>query len=205
MKFSSTVALPFLRLFFTVALIFLQTLGTACQDNQVSRVRIKLHDLPSEGQHDQNQHSNDSAAKPAQALPACPPAGITPLEPLHKGTGDHKVTLSWNASRPSDDAGSEAVGYCLYRSTTKMAAQKNPTCKKCEQVNAVPVTSTGCIDNLVVDGANYYYVVTAINAKGLLSIASPEISVSIPSAKQSLKPPSASSVPLCRGPAAGSP
>lgn len=173
-------------------LVLLPAIVLGCQHDDGSRLRIQLHDLPS-----------DKAAvssEPTQPPLVCPPAGVAPLQTGAPGTGDHKVTLTWNASAGSNDPGSAAVGYCLYRSAKKNAAKKNPTCKDCEQVNRVPIPPVGpregCIDDLVADGAQYYYVVAAINAKGSLSSASNEIPVRIPSA-HSVKP-SPSQLPLCR-------
>jgi hypothetical protein len=170
------------------ALLLVEAIAVGCQKDD-SRVRIQLHDLPSD--------KAAVATKPVEPPPICPPAGIAPLQPGAAGTGDHKVTLTWNASAQSNNLDSAAVGYCLYRSQKKNLAKKNAICKDCEQVNRVPIPSTGCIDDLVADSAQYYYVVTAINAKGSLSSASNEIPVRIPSA-QSVKATRLSQLPLCR-------
>jgi hypothetical protein len=169
-------------------LILLQAIALGCQHNDTSRVRIELHDLPSD--------KTAVATRPVQPPPVCPPAGVTPLQPGAPGTGHHRVTLTWNASAPSKDPDSIAVGYCLYRSKIWHAAEKNPICKDCEQVNRVPIPSTGCIDDLVADTTHYYYVVAAISAKATLSAASNEIRVRIPP-RSSVKPPP-SQLPLCR-------
>lgn len=132
----------------------------------------------------------------AQAgLPPCPPGGVSPLQASQRGTGHHKVTLSWNAS-PS----STAVGYCLYRSTTQNAAKQKPTCSACEQVNLVPFKGTVCVDDLVQDTTKYYYVVTAIDAKRNLSASSNEVLAPIPAQGQSGSIPVSSPPPsACRG------
>lgn len=136
---------------------------------------------------------------PAPQLPRCPSGGIPAPSAL---AGHHKVTLSWTASLPSDAHPEDnAVGYCLYRSPKKHVAKKNARCSDCEQVNSVPVVGTACVDDLVADGATYYYVSTAINFRGTLSASSNEVPVSIPSSKQSTGPASAVSYPLCRQPA----
>lgn len=175
------------------ALILLQAIGLGCQRNDESRVRIQLHDLPSD--------KAPVLTKPAQPPPVCPPAGIAPLQPGVPGTGHHKVTLTWNASAPSNNPDSAAYGYCLYRSRKKNVAKKNPICHDCEQVNRVPIPPAGpregCIDDLVADSARYYYVVAAINGKGTLSATSNEIAVPIPSA-HSGKAPQSNQLPLCR-------
>jgi hypothetical protein len=169
-------------------LLLIAAIALGCQKDN-SRVRIQLHDLPSD--------KAAVVAKPVQRPPVCPPAGIAALQPGAPGTGDHKVTLTWNASTPSNNLDGAAVGYCLYRSKKKNVAKKNPICQDCEQVNRVPIPSTGCIDDLVADSAHYYYVVAAINSKGSLSSASNEIPVAIPQ-RQSVKPPKPSQLPLCR-------
>jgi hypothetical protein len=109
------------------------------------------------------------------------------------------VTLSWNPSLPSPHPEDNAVGYCLYRSRKKHVAKKNARCSECEQVNSVPIAGTACIDDLVADGATYYYVSTAISSQGTLSTSSNEVPVSIPSNKPSAGPASAA-LPLCRQP-----
>jgi hypothetical protein len=174
-----------------LVLLLIGALASGCQKDDVSRVRIQLHDLPSD-------KTAAVVAKPVQPPPVCPPAGIAPLQPGAPGTGDHKVTLTWNGSAASNNLDSAAVGYCLYRSKKKRVAKKNPICTDCEQVNRVPIASTGCVDDLVVDNAQYYYVVAAINSKSDLSSASNEIPVRIPSA-HSVKPANPSALPLCRG------
>lgn len=165
----------------------------ACQHDNISRVRIELHDVPNEKQA--------VSTKPVQPPPVCPPAGLVPLQMGAPGTGDHKVTLTWNASATSSDPDSAAEGYCLYRSKIKHAAKKNPVCPECEQVNRVPLLPTvglqRCIDGVVADSTRYYYVVTAINAKSVLSAPSNEILVSIPSA-HGIKPSQPTALPLCR-------
>jgi hypothetical protein len=107
------------------------------------------------------------------------------------------VTLSWNASVSPSNPESGAVGYCLYRSKKQSAAHKNPTCATCEQVNAVPVASLSCIDNLVEDGVTYYYVVTAINSSSRISSASNEVKVPVRRDHEK-KSASGNSPPLCR-------
>jgi hypothetical protein len=172
-------------------LILVPAIALGCQHNDVSRVRIKLEDSPAE--------KRAAIAKPVQPPPVCPPAGVAPLQPGVPGTGDHKVTLTWNASAPSSDASSAAVGYCLYRSGSqyRQELKKYPRCSDCEQINRVPVLTTGCVDDVVADHTKYYYVVTAINSTGDLSSASNEIPVLIPPG-HSVKPFPPSQLPLCR-------
>jgi hypothetical protein len=142
---------------------------------------------------------NSDGPSPATSLslPACPPAGIQPLQPSSQ-TGHHKVVLSWNANASSPDPEVKTVGYCLYRSSKQHAAKNNPTCHDCEQINPAPIVGTGCVDDLVLDSATYYYAVTAINAKGKISAAMSEALAPIPPGKQSAKSVPATSYPLCR-------
>jgi hypothetical protein len=136
----------------------------------------------------------------AQLAPVCPQAGLTPLQPSQQGTGHHKITLSWKASTPGTNAESNAIGYCLYRSKIQNVAKQNPTCGRCEQINQVPITDTSCVDDLVEDGASYYYVVSAINAKGAISVASNEAPARVPADRQTgLLPSVFSRPPACRG------
>jgi hypothetical protein len=132
-------------------------------------------------------------------FPDCPPGGLLPLQPSPQTTGHHKVTLTWNANAPTPDPASKAVGYCLYRSKTQNAAKLNPICANCERINSMPIAGTGCVDNLVEDGAAYYYVVTAINAAGKISSSSNETPAPIPTSKAVVNSSSASSYPSCRG------
>ena len=140
------------------------------------------------------------------ALPSCSSPALPPIQPLQPGTGDHKVILSWNASAPSGNAESNAVGYCVYRRKEKkkeekkgtIAAKQKPTCDDYEQINLIPVAVTGCVDDLVEDDVKYYYVVTAINSKGIPSSFSNEAPAAIPVEKQTSSisvPP----LPSCRG------
>lgn len=128
-------------------------------------------------------HKRQAYAKAVSASgPRLCPAGGSPALQPSSTTGHHKVLLTWKASaagaRPEDNA----VGYCLYRSLEKDVSKSNATCSGCEQINSVPVLGTACVDDLVQDGALYYYVVTAINGAGNRSSSSNEIPVAIPAA-----------------------
>jgi hypothetical protein len=136
-----------------------------------------------------------AAAEPK--LPLCPAAGVPILQPS-RHTGHHQVALSWNASSPSSDPERKAVGYCLYRSGTRNAAKRSPTCPICEQINKKPIQGTSCLDDLVKDGEKYYYVVTAINARGTSSSSSNETPAKIPSTKEGAGSVPIKSYPLCR-------
>jgi hypothetical protein len=148
------------------------------------------------------------APVPAMAepvLPNCPPAGSPMLQASAPMTGHHRVILSWNASAPSARPEDNAAGYCLYRSKKKDAAKKNATCSDCEQINSVPIIGTGCVDDLVQDRTLYFYVATAISAKGVASSSSNEIPVSIPDHKLSAGSTPVKPYPLCRGTASSTP
>lgn len=143
--------------------------------------------------------ANETGMAMVRPLPPCPQAGVAPIQASQPGTGHHKVTLSWNASPPTADAGSNPAGYCLYRSTTPNAAGKKPTCSACEQINQTPITGTSCLDDLVIDSTRYYYVVAATNVVGTISSSSNEVRVQIPPQNQSGSPLSSPQPPACRG------
>jgi hypothetical protein len=184
---------PWALLGIAILALAIGAFARACSNHKVSRIHIKLEDLPA----DKNLASN----RPVLQQPLrCPAAGIPPLQPSEPGTGDHKVFLKWNASKPSNDAASEAVGYCLYRTTKKDSdAKKNPTCRDCEQINIFPVPGTACMDDLVKDGETYFYVAVAIAQNRDLSTTSNEIRVEIPKTKQpSRRDPPPGLYPACR-------
>ena len=79
-----------------------------------------------------------------------------------------------------------------------MSQKQNSTCSDCEQINAQAIADTRCVDNLVEDGTTYYYVVTAINAKGKISSSSNEIPAQVPLNTDPLKSDSPGSYRLCR-------
>src|ERR1700676_53433 len=110
----------------------------------------------------------------------CPKSNGTVL-PASPQTGHHKVFLTWNASTYFSDRKRHAVGYCLYRSGTPKVAASDPKCDKCEQVYQKPIPGTACVDDLVQDGARYYYVATAVNEDGEPSLLSTETFAPIPS------------------------
>jgi hypothetical protein len=122
------------------------------------------------------------------------------------------VILSWTASVPSSQPESSAIGYCLYRGEkanvaldnvagkkAKKKAKKTFACKRCEQVNFSSFAGTTCVDNLVSDGATYYYVAVAINRGGISSNASNEIRARIPDGPSNFTT-NKSAPPLCREP-----
>lgn len=141
--------------------------------------------------------SGETARIVTKPVLQCPPAGSHPAASIK---GHHKVTLTWNAS-----PGGNIEGYCLYRGPKKhVEKNKKPetpfTCAGCEQINVIPVVPTGCVDDLVKDGATYYYVATALDDHQVLSPASNEVRAEIrgPASSHS----HASPYGLCRGPEA---
>jgi len=140
-------------------------------------------------------------------FPVCPPPDARNAPQSQQIRGNHKVVLSWDASLPSNPE-SKNVRYCVYRrkkqeSDTidlKNALEKNPTCRECELVSPAALLGTRCLDHIVEDGAMYYYVVTAINDKGKMSLSSNAAPATIPVGNQSSSAPLDSPPPpLCRG------
>lgn len=125
----------------------------------------------------------------------CPESLGATLRPSPQ-TGHHKVILTWNASAPSTDPKDQTVGYCLYRSGIQNVAQQDAKCSNCEQINQKPIAGTACVDDLVQDGARYYYVATAINGRGDPSSLSNDTLAQIPSTPQVKG--AAPSYPRCR-------
>ena len=117
------------------------------------------------------------AAKPKPLL--CPESHGTKLKESPE-THHHKVILTWNASTPSTDPKRKAVGYCLYRIATQDLPKRDEKCSTCEQVNEKPISGTACVDDVVQDGASYYYVATAVNEKGDPSSLSTDTLAEIP-------------------------
>lgn len=84
------------------------------------------------------------------------------------GSG-HSATLTWVASTSANVA-----GYNIYRATTSGGPYTT-------LLNATPTSSVTCIDETVLAGQTYYYVVKAVGSDGSLSAASNEASATIPS------------------------
>jgi hypothetical protein len=80
--------------------------------------------------------------------------------------GNHSVGLTWTAST------SPAIGYFIYRRT----GTSGPFSRLDSSID--PLTSF--TDNNVIDGATYFYVVTAVSAGDTESQFSDEVSVTIP-------------------------
>lgn len=137
-------------------------------------------------------------------LPPCPDAPYPKLNAKDAATGHHRVFLTWKASLSASGSEPKALGYCLYRTQTAAKAKDCPTkYPKCEQVNAVPVRGTRCVDELVKDNTTYYYVAIGINSGNAISTTSEEAIAEVPAAgKLNPPPPGADSYPACRVPVA---
>jgi Abnormal spindle-like microcephaly-assoc'd, ASPM-SPD-2-Hydin/Fibronectin type III domain len=87
------------------------------------------------------------------------------------GTGEstsHQVDLSWDAPSSSSDP---VVGYNIYRSTGGSSYQL---------LNSSPDAQTTYVDNNVVSGTTYDYIVESVDASGNESVASNEATATIP-------------------------
>lgn len=133
------------------------------------------------------------SAPGAGADPTCPLLNASMVSSTPPANGGHRVTLTWTASAPPDPKHSAAFGYCIYRGAP---GDPNPGL-----INTVPVSGTSCIDDLVANGGRYSYVVRAISAGGATSVTSNPAPVAIPPIGSSTSPITATSPPLCRGPA----
>jgi hypothetical protein len=148
-------------------------------------------------QSSQPPHKEQKAAVPKTvSLPKCPAVGS---HPVASTSGAHNVTLTWTASATAIKPGSSPIGYCLYRSSSKIVSSgKDFKCVGCEQINLTPITNTGCLDDQVQNETTYYYVAAAINEAGLLSGPSNQAQANVPSASQKPKESGASSYAACR-------
>jgi len=78
----------------------------------------------------------------------------------------HSVALSWNASA------STVSGYNIYRSTVSGGGYA--------RLNSSLVSVLAYTDSTIQSGTTYYYVTTAVDANGVESTYSNEISAAIP-------------------------
>jgi hypothetical protein len=83
-------------------------------------------------------------------------------------TVSHEVDLSWDAPTSSPDP---VAGYNIYRSTDVGVAQL---------INSSIETQTAHVDSAVVSGATYSYIVKSVDKNGVESVASNQITVTIP-------------------------
>jgi fibronectin type 3 domain-containing protein len=87
------------------------------------------------------------------------------------GTGTsaaHEVDLSWSAPDSSPDP---VAGYNIYRSTGSGASQL---------INPSMQTPTSYVDNTVVSGSSYNYIVKSVDSSGAESVPSNQVTVTIP-------------------------
>jgi hypothetical protein len=87
------------------------------------------------------------------------------------GTGTavaHEVDLSWDAPASSPDP---VAGYNIYRATGTGSLVL---------INSSPDSTVAYVDSTVVSGATYSYEVKSVDSSGLESVASNEITVTIP-------------------------
>jgi hypothetical protein len=87
------------------------------------------------------------------------------------GTGaatSHQVDLSWSPPSSSSDT---VKGYNIYRSVGSGSMSL---------LNAAPDTTTSYVDSTVASGTTYSYFVKSVDTKGVESVASNEIQVSVP-------------------------
>jgi len=80
---------------------------------------------------------------------------------------EHVVDLSWTAS-----PGNDIIGYNVYRGNVHGGPYA--------QINSSLVASPLYSDDSVVDGATYYYVVTAVDNQGDQSAYSSEAEAQVP-------------------------
>jgi hypothetical protein len=122
---------------------------------------------------------SEIAARVSAKLTVCPPGGVPIKRASLARTGHHQVFLSWNAGVSSTGQSDVVDGYCVYRSTKQNVAKQKATCSDCERLSAVALPATACFDDIVADGATYYYVVTAVKA-GQMSSSSNETAAHVP-------------------------
>lgn len=143
----------------------------------------------------------DNTAERKPTLPPCPNVPYL-FQPTAPGSGHHKVFLKWNASASANPTDPNSVGYCLYRTQTSDASKRCPHQPDCEQVTAVPLLATRCVDDLVKDSTKYLYVAIAINTQGKISSPTKAALAKIPAdGQQNPAPSDAASYPACRAPA----
>jgi fibronectin type 3 domain-containing protein len=88
------------------------------------------------------------------------------------GTGTavpHEIDLSWNAPSSSTDP---VKGYNVYRSTNSGGSFT--------KLNASPDSQVTYIDNAVQSGSTYVYEVKSVDANGVESTASNQITLTVP-------------------------
>jgi fibronectin type 3 domain-containing protein len=82
------------------------------------------------------------------------------------GGSSHSATVSWDNGDPT------ATTYRVYRSGVSGGPYTS--------LNATPLSVTTYTDSTVISGSTYFYVVTEINASGVESQFSSEVSATVP-------------------------
>ena len=100
--------------------------------------------------------SNEASATPSDSPPATPTG-------LDATAGDEQVALDWDDS-PEDDI----VGYFVYRSLVRGGPY--------DKLTQAPIAASQLLDEGLIKGATYHYVVSAVEAGGNESPASAEVS-----------------------------
>jgi subtilisin family serine protease len=107
--------------------------------------------------YNESGYSDEASATPGDTLPPGAPLGLAAT------AGDAEAELSWNPRTEADLA-----GYNVYRATS--------TGGPYELVNTSPLASPEYVDDAVVNGLTYYYVVTAVDTSSNESMPSVEVS-----------------------------
>jgi fibronectin type 3 domain-containing protein len=94
------------------------------------------------------------------------PALSIPLSGTGTTQVQHQVTLSWTAST------SQVAGYKIYRAS-------NPN-GQFSVLNTGLINTTTYVDQTVSSGMTYYYYATAVDNQGTESIASNQVSATVP-------------------------
>ena len=90
----------------------------------------------------------------------------SPAPPTPPPTQQHKVALSWGASKSS------VIGYRVYRSESSGGSYN--------ALNGTAITALNYSDDSVSPGTTYYYVVTAVDSSGAESVYSNQATAVIP-------------------------
>jgi Abnormal spindle-like microcephaly-assoc'd, ASPM-SPD-2-Hydin len=98
--------------------------------------------------------------------PSPPPAPVPPPAPTPPPATTYTVNLTWDASS------SVVAGYRVYRSTTSGTSYS--------PLFSSPLNALTFQDSTVTDGDTYYYVVTAVDASGVESTYSNQVTANIP-------------------------
>ena len=96
----------------------------------------------------------------ASARPEAPTTTSGAPRDLKAVAGNGKVTLTWSA--PWWNGGSAVTGFNVYRGTTTGGESPTPVNPNPLPANATSYSATG-----LTNGTRYYFVVKAINARGL--------------------------------------